>query len=807
MTLPQQGDLPDRDSPAASPGQYFVSPPRRGRAVALILVLAAVLAVLWVLIERQAGRAHGTDARVAPAPVVAQQPALPPAGATTAPDRGAAPTVDVSALRGNGLTVAEHIARVGTGKCELNDAAAGPLSLRLSEYDGDLRITPLDALLMLRFAGLDVEMASAGGTLTVHPPHSGERVWDWLTANVDADGVEWGALRPWHSFRIASARPLATMLADTQAAPSTEALFALAWAVSGTSRVVRVGEDGRIKIQAGGTPAIAAEVQATRELFIRCAGSTQPDVRAAAADGLGEILKLDSHAQLPADDPLVVALGKLMQDTDLEVANSAALAGGQSTSVSTLSLLTNCLLDWRDKPAELAVALVALKHAEFLGRRLDKSVLGEESWERRRAFFQAVRAWLASERSNSQAPTGGLRFVAAWLRAAEVFRPQMEGPEYAAHLQDRLWQNREPRGKLVALDLDRTGRLAASPSLPTQVELALVAGPIWWRNRFTLEQARVMLDSGDRRRIQAALWRLARPETRGQETNPTDEAILAVALKVQDAAQDAASPILRSLAFDALYKQHQRKIADGANEPWRLRWEADLALKAFLEDADAGVQYVTAGALGSLAGPVEMNTLTQADLKTRTPAALEHLLSTLTQRWLAPNGQVDFLTAATMSLAERFLTSENEEIAARAAWLRMHQPELNPEAQIRLLGLFKTPVTRASAIRALGAGHIKIELTAKVVTHLLADASPAVRQAVFDARLPRLVAPASDRAILYTKGISDPDAAVRLAALNALGLSVVQEYPALTDELNVLAVKDPDPEVRDAAARMVQGKR
>ncbi|MCY3023133.1 MAG: hypothetical protein NTW87_29505 [Planctomycetota bacterium] len=431
--------------------------------------------------------------------------------------------------------------------------------------------------------------------------------------------------------------------------------------------------------------------------------------------------------------------------------------------------------------------------------------MGAESWERRRALLATVRKWLVVFAGVYPASTADTAYAAAWLHAAEVFRPEGMG-EYTGALGERLRQSADPRGELIALGCDTTGTVAAAVTPASRTYLAVVAGPLWQCRDFPMREALVLLQADDRRARQAAAWRLVRPQLRPGQPGQADEAAVAaaVARELESAMQDARAPQLRCLALDALYRERRRKDPNGAIETWRLRWEADLALKAFLEDKDRSVQTSAAGILAKLGNSADIAALAQVDLAARAPEALERLFTALAQRWSALGGQAEYLTPGIADLCERVMSSGNDVAAGRAGWLRMHQPDLDAEAKVRLAGSFKSAAARAGAVRALGAGDAKGVLQSKLVVHLLSDPVAAVRAAVFEARLPRAVTAASDRATLYLKGLSDTDAAVRLAVTKTLELRGDERAGLVGARVRELAEKDPDPEVRSAAALLVR---
>jgi hypothetical protein len=98
-------------------------------------------------------------------------------------------------------------------------------------------------------------------------------------------------------------------------------------------------------------------------------------------------------------------------------------------------------------------------------------------------------------------------------------------------------------------------------------------------------------------------------------------------------------------------------------------------------------------------------------------------------------------------------------------------------------------------------------LSGNVVLHLLADVSPLVRQAVFEANLPRLVEDGGEREKLLRQGLADNNAKVRLAALKTVKPPEAGNIPGLRDIIKELAADDADPEVRAAAKTFLDLRR
>jgi hypothetical protein len=272
-----------------------------------------------------------------------------------------------------------------------------------------------------------------------------------------------------------------------------------------------------------------------------------------------------------------------------------------------------------------------------------------------------------------------------------------------------------------------------------------------------------------------------------------------LAAKVEAWAMNLASPSLQRLALSALYREHKLKRAEGGERLWRLRTDADLALKVFLASDSLSIQSTAAGILGEFGGVDELNSILEADLSARNPEAVENLLRVLAQRCLAPAGTADPSIPLMMALAEKLKDSPHEALAARAVCLRMSEPDLTADARVRLLGLFKTPATRSAAIRVLSSTTPKLALSRGMILSLLADASPLVRTAIFEANLPRLAESANERAKLFLKGLYDSAAEVRLAALKTLKQPDIGNISGLEKILTKLASSDPEADVRAAA--------
>ena len=822
MALPPEDRRAQHSSPpaATSGADRFVvvaaAPERRRNALFAFLALAlgAATATAWLATRSRfahptSGDAAATNAQAARAaenPLPSAEPQDTAAGIAPAPISRTPPgMVDCSALRGNGVTAAEFIALVrqaaGAPDAGATDkAAAGLLSLRLSGYEGDRLITAADAEGMLVYLGLTAGRDRGARDSGVQPLGSHERLWHLLAANADPDGPDWGALRPWRSVTISSGRSVGALLAECRAAPGAASLYALARALPGGSRVVSVSDDGRVTQRFVGPPS-ATELHAAETLFVESARAADSGVRTAAAAGLGELLGLNSQAQLPADSGLVTALGALLKDKDAEVAGAAALAAGKSASVSTIGLLASCLLEWRGtKPAELAAALAALTHAESLGRRLDAQALGAEQWERRRMLYQTVSSWLASTANEQKTDAANLGLAVAWLRAVEVFRGNNAFENCARTLGNQVWQTGDARAQFVVLSLARTDERFAAANLPAALRLGVVAGPLWWRSSLTLEQATALLDAGDTRSLLAALWRLARGEGRAAELGWPAAARPELGNRIEAVARNSQSAAQRRLALEALYRDRRRKTADGATETFRLCWDAAPALQAFLDDPDTGVQTAAAGIVGRLGGSADVFRITRANLAGRAPEAVARMSTALAARWQTGGNQAAELTPAVVAWCDLNLGSENEAVARQAGVLRLSDPELDVEAKVRLLHSFRAPAARAGGIMALSCSGKKDSLPARLALYLLGDSSALARGAVFESRLPRLVA-ASERGRVLLKGLDDSDATVRVACVGALEPPVADEVALRVREM---AASDPGPDVRALAAQALR---
>ncbi|MGD0088919.1 MAG: HEAT repeat domain-containing protein, partial [Planctomycetota bacterium] len=447
--------------------------PVRRRLALLALVVGTLAIVVWLglperppRIENQAGTTSATAAKRPSAPPKEMLPPPPP----TPPG-----FIDLSDLQGEGLTVAEFVALIGKAaalplKCEVLQTAG--VALRISAYDGVLQVPVQDAQALLSYAGLAASQPQKDAPLDVYPISPTERMWQLLLRDCDPDGPDWGALRPWRSFKVSSTLKFEALISGAQRSPDAGMITALAWALPGASRMVAVGEDGRVTQEFSGAPS-PAELQAAEKLFVTLgSGSADPAVRRATALGLGGLLGVSSQAQLPPDSPVVQALAALLKDQHTEVARAAALAAGHSASVATLSLLAERLLKSSDRLVDQAVALVALTQAESLGRHLDREALGAENWERRRALYQTVSSWLAAPQTQ-QAGLHEPALAAAWLRAREVFCPGAGLAEQAKALEESLWLSGSYQAQLVALWADRTGERLASPSLRPALQRAV----------------------------------------------------------------------------------------------------------------------------------------------------------------------------------------------------------------------------------------------------------------------------------------------------------------------------------------------
>lgn len=840
---PAKKSAPPSQPATTSPQPHVIAlaRPRSWTATVLALVLGAAGSALWLGLREFSSRRE--DESSSPAFSRAGRNATPPVAARPALDarRSAAPPgmVDISPLRGEGLTVAEFMvliekAAASPVKCEVLKTPIG--ALRFSAYDGLLQIPVREALGMLRYAGLAVEQTQKDEPIKVNPIHSKERTLELLTAGADPDGPDWGALRPWRSFRVSSTLNVGALVASTEGVPEAGSVSALAWAMPGAQHLVSVADDGRVT-QECSAPLSRAELQAAEKLFVKLAclsgDVADPATRAAAVSGLGELLRLNSQAQLPGVSAVVRALGVLLKDKDTEVSRSAALAAGNSAAVEMLALLVEQLLERRTACPDQAVALVALTHAESLGRRLDREALGAGNWERRRVLFQTVGSWLAGapqlqpaggdaagqgdaenlparqarpgsvaqEQPLSQAETQS----AAWLRAAAVFCPSASVAERTQAIEQRLWQGGNTQAQLVVLSADRTGERLGAAALPAPLQVAVAAGPLWPRSRFSLEQAAAWVAGNDSRWVQAALWRLSRVEQRWLEKALSGAENTSLVSTLMTFATNSPSPILRRLAVEALYRERQQKNAEGTGEKFRLCWDTRPALRSFMDDKDRAVQTAAAGAVGRLGDSTELSEMAQPGLRDRAPEAVARLLETLAERLIKSTGQTPELTQAIVAIADMCLEFGNDAVEQQAGRLRMNEPEMSLEAKVRLASSFKKAPARAGGIRVLGVSGARADWTIKLVSHLLADNSPDARAAVFQSRLPARVSPKEDVLKLWLKGLRDGESQVRLAALKALG-PATQQPEAMLQCIGELAASDPEAEVRAYAASMLPPK-
>jgi hypothetical protein len=257
--------------------------------------------------------------------------------------------------------------------------------------------------------------------------------------------------------------------------------------------------------------------------------------------------------------------------------------------------------------------------------------------------------------------------------------------------------------------------------------------------------------------------------------------------------------VLRRLALEALYRERQRAGAAGARETFRLSWDAGLALSPFLTDSDSGVQSAAAEILARWATSAQIAMLSQNGLVDRAPQAVAGLLRSLAPRWTAAHAEDSELSTALTALADRWTAAADPVVAQQAGWLRLHDPALDLDAQARLASLFKSAAARAGGVRALSGK--KGPLQPKLAAHLLGDSSPLVRAAVLEARLPHLI-PDDEAAKLYTKGLNDTEADVRLAALRAL--PGAERRPEIVASLKRLAADDPVAAVRTEAAQALR---
>ena len=649
--------------------------------------------------------------------------------------------VSMKSLRGPGLSVqkfVELLTAVSSQSVhwESPDLAARAAQIRLSDYDGDELICTTDALDLLTFCGLTVE-AHPPNSFIIHEMTSEDQCWQLLASKVDPDGPNWGALRPWRALRFRDQRTLESILEASRAA-SPEDFNALVWAVGGSDRALKIEEDGLMHWESGRLPdelqlsAISTRVE---ELRKSTTYAGDPRFRAAVANVLGAMLHRNSTVQLQFDHPALVTLGSLLTDSNVEVACSAALALGQSASVSGIKLLVNDLEREVIPPEVLTAILTGLYRAEVLGRRLDSDSLGFANWETRRELFAQVSSWVTVCARKVQPEKSDLVYAAAWLHEAEQFAPDMVASTYGDALRATLEKSDEPRAQWIASEFAGRTRSVALEPLTGKLQSGCVAGPLCLSYRFNCTLAHQLLSSSERRSIQAALWRLNQPESLQPDFGIDNGSLQYISNSLVSIAQSNDSTILRNLALATLYRERRTQTAE--TKYWRLNSEPGVALSIFLNDTNLNVQLTAASVLSRLGGPSEILTLARKDLTDRSPESLEMLLTGLVPRVEQADEQAESLTPAFIGLAQYLLQSTSDTVATRAAWARMHDPNLDTTSRIRLLKSFRSPLKREAAVRALAETTKRDALTPKMIGVLLADEDPRVRAAVISSGLAR----------------------------------------------------------------------
>ncbi|HEY3319027.1 MAG TPA: HEAT repeat domain-containing protein [Planctomycetota bacterium] len=802
--------MPDASQPSSPPNppekgelRFFGAPEKEkswASKLLLFVVVGGAIGVVLMLfagIKTLPGRQPSVQKTT---PAVQPATEVKPKAAEAKPSQ-ASSLFSAAKLRGNGITLAqfaEELERALGAKIEWQptELSAFAPHLHVSGYEGDELLSPDDAASMLIYAGLQFERAkdSTGGRIRFR--NSIERAWEILSADADPDGRNWGALRPWQALTIKDDRSFAEVL-EAAKKPSAASSGALEWAIAGSARSFTIDDGGRVA-STYETKATDEQLQAAEKLLAALNADIKPLARAQIALTLGEILGRAPQAQFSAERPALEALRKLLEDADADVARSAALALGRSAAVAGLELLAGRLESWRQKADRLPAAMLSVWQVESLGRRIPYDELGAAAFDRRRVLLDKVKEFLqATAREQTD-----LEFIAAWLRLADVFRPGDEAAKMREPFIAKLRESKAlgPQWVAKSMEFGNEPVYPTGDALGDALKMGSVAGPQWHKSKFTFAQAQEMLATNQRRMIQATLWRLTRPTPPKEAVDPSDASARALAAQIEGLARQSVSPILRRLALEALYRERPR----AGGERWRLALTFDLAVELFMNDADPAVQVKVADILARQAGAPEVVRCTQVDFASRTPQAVIDLLTGMVRRgWSnAQTADVEFFTSALEGLIERMLALGQGPLATKAAWAKMYDPLLDHAMRIRLTRSFPNVAQRVAAMQALGELRQRSGWQPKMISILLGDKAAEVRAAVFSAQLPTVVQPKEERAKVYEAGLADPEAAVRLAVLQAPGDGLTQLKAELRAKIKALAEQDPAAEVRAAAEKI-----
>jgi hypothetical protein len=309
-----------------------------------------------------------------------------------------------------------------------------------------------------------------------------------------------------------------------------------------------------------------------------------------------------------------------------------------------------------------------------------------------------------------------------------------------------------------------------------------------------------LLSSKERTDIQAALWRLSRPENIKFDPEFDQETLRQISENTATLAKSSPQVTLRRWALEALYCEHPFESGNHEKPTWHLAADANIALDVFMSDEHPGVQLAAAGALGRTAGAAEIDKLAGA-VSSRSSAAVEQLLRTLVQR-NGGDGAAEPFGPPLNNLIELLLKSNDPALASLAAWAMMKDPGMDLSKRIRIARTFPAPAQRVSALKGISERNDRRFLQLEMLKALLADKAPEVRAAVFDCALPEFISSPVENTQLVLAGLNDTDEDVQLSALKFRMRSRAELQPELKTKAAELSEKGA-PKVRATAAALL----
>jgi hypothetical protein len=702
--------------------------------------------------------------------------------------------IQTAKLRGNGVSLQEFLDSLAANKSAEKKKKSEVV--RLCEYQGNDEISVDEALGLLNCVRFPARLTEKAVELS--GMDSQERAWRLLAARTGIEDRTWGALQPWQQLRLKCEQSLSEFLGTPGIESDTALLDRLAWMVEGSDRAITIGRDGFIEEKILKWNAVT-EIHAAQDILLKAAESTSAPVRAAAALGLGKTLALTRIAQIPGTDPVIQSLQKLLNDRDTEVADSAALAFGNSAAVSGMQCLVQRLA-MAEHQQTLSDVLTALCRAEQIGRNLTPEIMGAEKWELRRQLMEQMRVWTTTCLPQLDPAQFDLLTTAAALRTLEVFSPLPEKNPFSEALCDRLEKSNQPRAMDVAAEFRSRWNKEILQRSAMAKSLSDVAGPQWHNYRFSISHALTLMSNNERVNSQAALWRLSRPEGISFDPEFDQDALKQVTDRAVALAKASQYVTLRRWALEALYCEHPQENNNHEKSVWRLNSDPEIALQVFVNERDPDLQLAAANALGRFAGPGEVDRLTGC-INSRATVAVEKLVRQLVQRSSA-EATGESYSPPLANLIEQLANSTDPGLSSLAAWAKVNDPGVDLSHRVRLVHSFNAPGQRVSAVRALSERSDRRFLQPEMLKALLSDKSAEVRVTVFDCGLPDAISSAPENARLVLLGLSDSDETVQLAALKFRARSRTELRQELKAKLAELSASG-TPQVRTAAASLL----